>query len=74
MNNPTYYSVIPANVRYDKRLNANEILLYGEISSLTNAEGFCWASNSYFMSLYQVGESTIKICEILAEPRKQPLG
>lgn len=56
---PNYYAVIPANVRYAK-INANAKLLYGEITALSNKEGFCFASNSYFASLYQVDISTIK--------------
>lgn len=59
--NPTYYAVIPANVRYDKRLKANEKLLYGEITALCSKEGKCWASNSYFAELYSV--STVSISQ-----------
>lgn len=51
---PSYYAVIPSNVRYDKTLRPNEKLLYGEITALSSATGECWASNNYFAELYQV--------------------
>lgn len=54
MDDPNYYAIIPAKVRYDDRLRANEKLLYGEISALSNKDGECWASNSYFAKVYQV--------------------
>lgn len=56
---PSYYAIIPANVRYDKRLNLGARLLYGEITALCNEKGFCWASNSYFAELYDVSIRTI---------------
>lgn len=57
--NPTYYAIIPASVRYDKRLKANEKLLYGEITALTNKTGECWATNKYFAELYDVTAKSI---------------
>ena len=56
---PNYYSVIPAIVRYDNELKPNEKLLYGEITSLTNKNNECWATNSYFARLYNVNSATI---------------
>ena len=55
----SYYSVIPANVRYDKSLSSSQKLMYSEITCLTNHMGYCWASNSYFAVLYNVDSSTV---------------
>lgn len=58
-NEPGYYAIIPANVRYDSKLPANAKLLYGEITALCNKEGYCWATNDYFAELYNTTDKTI---------------
>jgi DNA-binding MarR family transcriptional regulator len=58
-NLPNYYSVLPANVRYCPDLSDFEKILYSEISALTNALGYCFASNNYFAELYKKDVSTI---------------
>lgn len=59
MDKPNYYAVIPSNVRYDDDLSANAKLLYGEITSLCNEKGYCWATNEYFANLYNVSKISI---------------
>lgn len=61
MNNeqPNYYSIITANVRYDRELKANEKLLFSEITALANKSGYCTATNGYFAPLYDVTKTTI---------------
>lgn len=57
--NKSYYAIIPANIRYDEDLTPNAKLLYGEITSLCNEKGYCWASNLYFAELYKVSKVSI---------------
>ena len=56
---PGYYAIIPADVRYDDRIPANAKLLYGELSALIGKDGFCFASNAYFMNLYKFSDPTV---------------
>ena len=56
---PGYYAIIPADVRYDDQIPANAKLLYGEISALIGAEGFCYAANAYFMRIYGFSDPTV---------------
>ena len=54
-----YYIIIPAEIRYDSRLKANEKLIYGELVLLAQETGYCWATNSYFANLYGVSKVTV---------------
>ena len=51
-----YFSIIPANVLYSKTLKPNEKLLYAIITSLSNKEGYCYASKYILMlhPIYQI--------------------
>lgn len=59
--NPSYYSILTANVRYDPRLKnyADCKILYSEITALSNKYGYCTASNRYFANLYGRSKKTI---------------
>ena len=57
--NPNYYGILPAFVRYSKDVCANAKLLYTELTALTNKEGYCYANNGYFAELYGVSEKSI---------------
>lgn len=59
INKPSYYTVMPAVVRYDDRLKANEKILYSEIATLASKNGYCYANNRYFANLYKVDKYTV---------------
>ena len=67
-NQPNYYAIISAEVRYDKSLSANAKLMYAEITALINMNGECFATNKYFSNLYDKSIVTISkwISELVA--------
>lgn len=58
-NNRSYFAILTANVRYDKRISFRQKVLFAEITALTHAKGHCFASNNYFAKLYDVQPETI---------------
>lgn len=56
---PNYYSIIPSHVRYDKELKPMEVIMYGELTALSNKYGYSYASNNYFAELYNVHKKTV---------------
>ncbi|PWT56688.1 DnaD domain protein, partial [Limosilactobacillus reuteri] len=61
MEQPSYYSILTASVRYDHRLknHADCKVLYSEITALSNKSGYCHATNKYFSKLYDRPVPTI---------------
>ena len=57
---PSYYAIIPAEVRYSN-LKPNAKLLYGEITALSSKEGYCFATNNYFAKLYNVTKKPLGV-------------
>ena len=65
---PGYYAVIPAKVRYDETLRPNAKLLYAEITALTSARGYCWASNERLGEFFGLAPKTVgSLIQQLAE-------
>jgi uncharacterized phage protein (TIGR02220 family) len=67
-NQPSFIAVLPADVRYNKNLSDAAKLLFAEITSLANKEGYCWANNAYFAELY--GKTTRTISKIISDLEK----
>lgn len=58
---PTYYTILPASVRYDKELDYLSKLIYSEIVALTQKDNFCYAQNNYFAKLYNLSRQRISM-------------
>ena len=58
---PNYYAILSAEVRYDNRLKANVKLLFAEITALCNMNAECYASNKYFADLYGKSKTSISV-------------
>lgn len=61
MERPGYYGILPASIRYDKNLKPMEKIMYSELTALSNKNGYCNATNSYFAELYEVAKNTVSL-------------
>lgn len=59
MSDKNYWITIPAKVRQDNDLPYGARLLYGEINTLSQQTGKCWATNGYFADIYNVDRRTV---------------
>ena len=53
------YSIIPNEILHDNEMKPITRLLYADICSLSNLEGYCFAMNRYFAKLYDKSLNTI---------------
>ena len=56
----SFFTIMPANIRYDKSITAGAKFLYCDILNLANQDGFCVASDKYFMDTCQSSRTTIQ--------------
>ena len=56
---PNYYAILTADIRYSKEINFFEKVLYADITALTNKNGYCTASNGYFAEVFGKAKETI---------------
>ena len=61
MERPGYYGILPASIRYNKNLKPMEKIMYSELTALSNKNGYCNATNSYFAELYEVSKNTVSL-------------
>lgn len=56
---PSYFTILTAEVRYSEAISDFEKILFSEIVLLTKAKGFCFASNNYFAKVFNKDKTQI---------------
>lgn len=51
---PNFFSITPAPVRYNNKLQPMARIIYGEITALSNKYGYCSAKNTYFARVFEL--------------------
>lgn len=57
--NQGYWAVLPANIRYHTDLTQTAKLLYAEVSALAQADGYCWATDTYLAETLGCSAATV---------------
>ena len=57
---PRFYSILPADVRFDDRLTDKAKILYSDITALVEMGGQCYATDSYFATLHKADKRTVQ--------------
>lgn len=56
-----YWAMVPLHILGDNSIPPNAVRLYGLIASLSNATGYCWASNKYLADFFNVSKTAISL-------------
>lgn len=56
----SYYAIIPAEIRYDNKLDPISKLLYGEIIVQCNRKGICNIPIKYFSDLFKIKKRKVQ--------------
>lgn len=59
---PRCYSILPAQIRYNKNLSPTAKILFSEIDMLSHKNGYCFAANAYFAENFGVSDRQICTC------------
>ena len=53
------FILVPYQMIKDKRLLSSDLIIYGEILSLSKQRGYCFANNNYFMKENKISKSSV---------------
>ena len=56
---PGIFPVLPQRVIFDRELTPQAKVLFAEIVSLSESDGYCWASNEYLARLFDLSEAAV---------------
>lgn len=57
--NKSKFILIPYDMIKDKNLLRNDLIIYGEILSLSKQKGYCYANSNYFMKENKISRSSL---------------